>query len=157
MLLTPDAIINQRKIMKWYEYKSNFCDKAKLRKIRYIYYDNNEKDYVVIEKSKEKVLRNLFSSFNYFAYNKSQVTINGIKTDYIEKNAKKSFSDKECAYCFMNNNKYHYIAVINPNALLATFSSKHDVDIFFFQTDEKLDQHIEIMIMLNWKYLRKLK
>ena len=24
LLLTHDAVINQRKIMKWYEYKSNF-------------------------------------------------------------------------------------------------------------------------------------
>ena len=97
-------------------------------------------------------MRNLFSSFNYFAYNKSQVTINGIKTDYIEKNAKKSFSDKECDYCFMNNNKYHYIAVINPNALLATFSSKHDVDIFFFSNRWKTwptyrdHDHVELEI-----------
>ena len=54
-------------------------------------------------------------------------------------------NDGEYNYCFMNNSKYNYIAVTKPNALLATFLSKHDRDRFClncfgnFQTDEKLE------------------
>ena len=43
----------------------------------------------------------------------------------------------------MNSNKYHYIAVTKPNALLAKFLSNHVCLNFFcnFWTDEMLKKH----------------
>ena len=51
---------------------------------------------------------------------------------------------KEKKICLAINNKYDYIAVTNPNALLAKFLWNHDDDKFSvdcfcnFQTDKKL-------------------
>ena len=38
------------------------------------------------------------------------------------------------AIFFMNNSSYYYIGIIKPNALLATFLSKHDEDRFCLTT-----------------------
>ena len=65
----------------------------------------------------------------------------------MKKNMIMMLNEKEYDYCFINNSKYHYIAVTKPNALLTKFLSKSDGDRFClnyfsnFQTDEKLKEH----------------
>ena len=39
----------------------------------------------------------------------------------IFKNAKMLLNDEEYVYFYLNNGKYHYIAVTEPNALLTKF------------------------------------
>ena len=61
--------------------KVNFYDKAKLMKTNNIYYENNEKDYVAIEKTKKKVLKNSLNRVNYLTDRGSHTIINRIKND----------------------------------------------------------------------------
>ena len=51
-------MLNQRKLCNEMNVKVNFYGKAKLTKTHNIYNKNNKKDYVVIEKTKTKVLKN---------------------------------------------------------------------------------------------------
>ena len=51
-------MLNQRKLCNEINVKVNFYGKAKLTKTHNIYNKNNKKDYVVIEKTKTKVLKN---------------------------------------------------------------------------------------------------
>lgn len=51
-------MLNQRKLWNEMNVKVNFYGKAKLTKTRNVYNENNKEDYVVIEKTKTKVLKN---------------------------------------------------------------------------------------------------
>ena len=70
-----------------------------------------------------------------------------VKSVFITKNVEKLGSDKEYDYSFMDNSKYHYIAVTKPNSLLAGFLSNHGGDRFSlkyfcsFQTNKTINQH----------------
>ena len=79
----------------------------------------------------------------------------------LKRNAKKLLNDREYDYCFLSNSKYHYTIATNPNVLLAKFISKSDRDKFClnylsFETCHA-QSHAQIMIMLNWKYLKSSK
>ena len=57
-------------------------------------------------------------------------------------NAAKSLNGEECDHYFINNIKYHYIAIKKPNALLGKLLAKRDTYrsclnfLDNFQTDE---------------------
>ena len=64
-----------------------------------------------------------------------------------KENAQKLLNDEEYDYSFINNSKYHYLAVTESNALLAKFLWKRDRDRFYlncfsnFQSHKKLKEH----------------
>ena len=86
-----------------------------------------------------------------FTDSENYVLINEIRNNYIKKNTEKPLNDEKYDYFFKKYNKYHYIAVAKPNALLAKFLSNYGKDRFFvncfcnFQIEEILKMH-EIMM-----------
>ena len=49
------------------------------------FYENNGQDYLVLEKTKKKVLRNSLSCFDNLTHSRNNTLISTIKNDYIEK------------------------------------------------------------------------
>lgn len=75
----------------------------------------------------------------------------------IEKNAEKSMNDKEYYYDFMNNRKYHYLAVSEQNASEKKFYQsmmkiEFRLNYFcYFETEEVLKKlYIFVKIMIYY-------
>ena len=85
MLIILDAISIEENLFNKINVKVNFCDKAKLIKTNNICCENDERDYVLIEKTKKKVLKNSLRSFDYLTDSRNHAIINKIKNDYIKK------------------------------------------------------------------------
>ena len=81
LLLIPNDMSIKEKLCNEMNVKVNFYDKAKLMKINNVYYENNEKDYVVIEKTKKKELKNSLNRFDYLTDSRSHIIINRTERD----------------------------------------------------------------------------
>ena len=59
-----------------------FCDKGRVIKSNNINHDNTNKYFVIMKKTKKKVLKNSLSCFDYLTGSKNQTIINRINNDY---------------------------------------------------------------------------
>ena len=114
LLLIPDDISIEEELYKMYVIL-NFDDDKKIGK-EYEILDEDE-DYVAINMNVNKEIEEQLNSSD-FTISGNHAMLNKIKNYYKLKNllnAKKLLSNEEYD-CFMNNCKYHYIAVTKPYA-----------------------------------------